>query len=108
MNERIRIHAIPVQDHNDGILTFHLYHNTIYPEVYTGSYRAVLQGNMLVLIHKVYPTVVRRYVLSYEIVSDDLRRAWICTGERAKAGKMMQNLVLMKSLQLVREINGAR
>lgn len=108
MNERIRIHAIPVQDHNDGILTFNLYHNTLYPEIYAGRYRAVLQGNVLVLIHKEYPTVVRRYALSYEIVNDDLRRAWICTGARAKAGRMMQNLVLLKSLQLVREINGAR
>ena len=108
MNERIRIHAIPVQEQNDGILTFNLYHNTLYPEVYAGRYRAVLQGNILVLIHKEYPTRVLRYALSYEIVSHDLSRAWVCTRERAKAGRMMQNLVLLKSLQLVREINGAR
>jgi hypothetical protein len=108
MNERIRIHATPVQEQNDGISTFNLYHNTLYPEAYAGRYRAILQGNVLVLIHKEYPTVVCRYALSYEIVNNDLRRAWIRTGERAKAHKTIQNLVLLKSLQLVQKINRAR
>ena len=107
MSKHIRIYAVPVQEHNDDLCTFTFNHSTLGSSAYAGRYRAELQGNILTLINKEYPSIVRKYALSYDISSHELHRAWIGTGEKAKACRILQNMVMLQILQLIRKINGA-
>lgn len=105
MNERIKIHFTRIHDQGKSPMTFEIFDGFFHPDVYKGDYKASFDGNTMVLIHRQYPSIVRKFAVTYELTDDRMTYAWMHCHDTVKGMEVLNRIARMRVYNIIRIIN---